>query len=216
MFGPILVPSFLALLLSSTLLSVGRAAEKTDAGEKPAYVPTTTIDADISLDHLGILVKPLTKSELEVEADAWFELLRRKARQIAAVQLGVKIANEAIEADDQDAAAAAVDAAESVAEKAAAESQAAEEDLSDQAQRQLGVGEAELSANDADDASDSGPDGQEGSESGADEPAAGKKEELLANVTQLQEERTALSDRLEIVLDSLAEKGGDDQEYRSY
>src|SRR6056297_2637407 len=42
------------------------------------------------------------------------------------------------------------------------------------------------------------------------------KDQLSVNVNELQDQRTALGDRLVIVLDSLEAKGGDVQEYRQY
>ena len=68
--------------------------------DKPAHEPITTVDPEIPVDHLEVWVKPLTRSELQVEADAWFELLRQKSRQIAAARLGVKMTNEALTAAD--------------------------------------------------------------------------------------------------------------------
>ncbi len=45
---------------------------------------------------------------------------------------------------------------------------------------------------------------------------AEKKDQLLVAVTGLQEERTALTDRLEVVLASLELKGGKVEQYRTY
>ncbi|MEQ9066254.1 MAG: mechanosensitive ion channel family protein, partial [Gimesia chilikensis] len=42
------------------------------------------------------------------------------------------------------------------------------------------------------------------------------KAAFLKNINRLQDERTALSDRLEVVLTSLAAKGGDVETYRKY
>ncbi len=51
---------------------------------------------------------------------------------------------------------------------------------------------------------------------GATKQVAGKKEELLADVTNLQDERAALADRLQVVLDSFKAKGGEVAEYETY
>ncbi len=172
---------------------------------------------------MRILIKPLTKSELEVEADAWFELLRQKARQIAAVQLGVKKTNEALSADDAGQAAKALKAAESVEKKAAEEAEAVERELKETAEGELGVGEggfatpqsgqAESSTSETKAAGDRTKSAQGGDVAGV---ASAKKDSLLANVNDLQEERTALADRLEAVLDSLEAKGGEVDTYRDY
>jgi len=48
------------------------------------------------------------------------------------------------------------------------------------------------------------------------ESATAMKDQLLVNVNELQDQRTALRDRLVIVLESLEAKGGDVEEYRQY
>ena len=45
------------------------------------------------LDQLVLLVKPLTLSELEIEAAAWFLLLREKAQHIAETEISIKLEN---------------------------------------------------------------------------------------------------------------------------
>jgi len=121
---------------------------------------TTTVDPLIPLGQLKILVKPLTKSDLEVEANAWMKLLRQKAQQVAAVRLTV--------------------------------------------QREKRVVHAEAN---------SAPEVASGETNGL---AGAEKKKLLRAVNELQEERTALADRLEVVLRSLEAKGGDVKQYRDY
>ena len=132
-----------------------RAAETTD---QPEYQAVSTASEDIPLDELGILVKPLTKTELQGEAESWFDLLRQKARQLAAVRLEAKEQSKKLAAEGEAAAAT---------EEVAAE-------------------------------------------------AAEAKQELLDKVTDLQNERVALSDRLQVVVDALGEKGGEVEEYETY
>jgi small conductance mechanosensitive channel len=59
-----------------------------DAPPKPQ--PTTTSDAVIALDELKLLLVPLTKDELIVEAEGWVGLVKGKAQQIAHGEIGVK------------------------------------------------------------------------------------------------------------------------------
>lgn len=194
--------------------------------------PFTTIDPTIPLDQLKIMVRPLTRQELQVEADAWFKLLRNKARQIAAARLGVKKTNEAISTDDDQQALESLKKAESVQKTADKMAKETEEDLVKKAQENLGVDVAVDAAK---------PDQTEAEKTTAEEQVAGSsetddtgkatapevdstpthtaevmKEQFLVNLTKLQDERTALSDRLEIVLTSLALKGGDVETYRKY
>ena len=57
---------------------------------------TTTIDPSIAADELSILLVPMTKEELFIEADAWLLLLRDVAKQISIAQLRVKKTNTKI------------------------------------------------------------------------------------------------------------------------
>ena len=217
--------ALLLVLLSGLLmyLSVGSdlAIAANESDEKSTYEPTTTFDPQVPIDQLRVLVKPLTKSELESEAGAWFELLRQKARQIAAVQLGVKKTNEAMASESSDQAKAAVRAAHAVETQASLSTDAAEENQrSGKARQQLSVEQF--------DSPELAPEGTVKNERVKVEPptdadlaevaeiAADTKEELLTDVTDLNEQRTALADRLEVVLTSLEAKGGEVSEYRDY
>ncbi|QDU75097.1 Small-conductance mechanosensitive channel [Bremerella volcania] len=181
--------------------------------EKPAeeqYVPITTVDPRVPVDQLRVMVKPLTKQELEGEAAAWFKLLTTKARQIAAVQLGVKKTNEAMAAGDVEAAKESLLEAKNVKQIAEEKAKATEKEIIDAAQEELGIEGKEAAQQDEAEA-----------ENNAEDPmdvnaAADTKGKLLEDVTVLQDERTALSDRLEIVLLSLERKGGEVEEYRKY
>lgn len=197
--------------------------------------PVTTIDPTIPLDQLKIMVRPLTKQELQVEADAWFKLLQNKARQIAAARLGVKKTNEAISTSDDRAALESLKKAESVQKTADKLAKKTEDELVKSAQENLGVDVAVDAAKpDQSDAAPITTDAEpvaSSSENGDTEKATSPevdsnstptqaaevmKEQFLVNLTKLQDERTALSDRLEIVLTSLALKGGDVESYRKY
>lgn len=190
--------------------------------------PVTTIDPLVPLDQLRIMVRPLTKEELQVEANAWFELLRNKARQIAAARLGVKKTNEAIASDDSQQALDSLKKAETVQQMADEKARQTEEELKKKAEENLGVDVAvdaskpdPSSAAEATAATEEQPEQTSVSESPTDaatmnQSAAAMKAAFLQNINRLQDERTALSDRLEIILTSLAAKGGDVETYRKY
>ena len=72
-------------------------AEEQSPGPPPAEEPATTGNPDIPVDELGLLLKPLTKSQLLVEAQAWQTLVRAKAEQIAEAEISVKRQNLEIE-----------------------------------------------------------------------------------------------------------------------
>ena len=76
------------------------------------------------VDQLELLVTPLTLEELQVEAAAWFLILREKVQEISQVEIVIRRQNAAIEARE----AAAVAIAE--AETQLAEAEAAREGLS--------------------------------------------------------------------------------------
>jgi small conductance mechanosensitive channel len=77
-----------ALATVLTALPVRAQGEGAEAATSPS--PSTTSDPDIPTDHLKLLVRPLTKEELVVEADGWRDLLKAKVREIAIHQIAVK------------------------------------------------------------------------------------------------------------------------------
>jgi len=63
---------------------------------------STTADPEISLNELRLLVKPLTKPELESEAEVWQGLLKAKVKEISDAEIAIKRQNqEAKEALDR-------------------------------------------------------------------------------------------------------------------
>lgn len=259
------------ILLWITATALGQSSSGDTASEHgaapPAYSAHTAIDPRVPQDQLRVMVKPLTKSELQVEADAWFKLLRAKAREIAGVRMGVKKTNEALGTDDDQAAKETLSVAESITKKVTDESQAEEDEVTSLAQENLGIddgeddtpAEAQTPADDeteteaggtdssaqpaavneaavADESAQPAPpaDSAAGAEPSAEvQPSAEVhasaevqpstvdsanrlRGEMLTTITKLQDQRTALSDRLGIVLDSLEAKGGDVEEYRLY
>ena len=76
-----------------------------------SYKASTTTELKIPIDHLEVIVKPLTVDELKVEAEAWIELLKEKLRKISDAELAVKKKREQIEKAEE-AADAAVEAKE--------------------------------------------------------------------------------------------------------
>ncbi|MHC4558895.1 MAG: mechanosensitive ion channel family protein [Planctomycetota bacterium] len=51
------------------------------------YIATTISDPQIPVEDLVLLLKPLTKDELVVEAQAWLELLKEKVKEISALEI---------------------------------------------------------------------------------------------------------------------------------
>lgn len=87
--------SLLTAVTLGLLNAAGSSSAAEETADQPKAKPMTTVDKAIPIEQLRVMVKPLTKAELQVETDGWFDLLCQKARQIAAAQLGVKKTNEA-------------------------------------------------------------------------------------------------------------------------
>lgn len=298
-------------LLALVVLSHGAAQAESPAAPSaasgtestaPEPAPTTAADPGIALDDLEIMLEPLTRAEVAVEAKAWFALLRAKVSEISLAELAVhrknrEIAQLAKEKAAGDAVAKAAQEAKSkdgstdttAAERAAAAERlaAAQKDLAETVdsaekqaasdQQQASTAASVASAKTAEAAKVSSAVGEvaaktaggmdpvaaaveqkatapgaapevaasiakeaavpsaEGSGSGlsaeqtsnkavqlsekASEATGAKTDVKVALVdlsTQLTSERTALADRLKLVLDKWELKGGDPAEYRQY
>ncbi len=122
------------------------AAQAAGTAEQPSpgAEATTTRAPEIPLDELELLVQPLTREDLEVEAKAWMGLLKTKAEEISRTEIAIKYQTEGIERAEDVAEAAteaseALEAAVEAAEEAAVEEAAAEEAAAEEA----AAGEAE-------------------------------------------------------------------------
>jgi small conductance mechanosensitive channel len=76
-------------------------AEETAESKKAS--PVTTANPAIPVEELELLLKPLTKKQLLIEADAWQAIVQKKAEQISKAEIMVKRLNEEIENKDQKA-----------------------------------------------------------------------------------------------------------------
>jgi small conductance mechanosensitive channel len=70
----------LLIVLSFMPITLGQEAEQ-------AYTATTASDPQIPVGDLELLLKPLTKSELVVEAEAWLQLLKNKVKEISTAEI---------------------------------------------------------------------------------------------------------------------------------
>jgi small conductance mechanosensitive channel len=260
-------------LISAYILSPVRVIQSAE-NSSDSYVSVTTSDINIPLDQLQWLVKPLTKEELNDEAEAWQSILKQKVKEISAAEISVKRQNEQIEKSEDVADAAkeageAAKEAEEIQQKAAGQgdtttaekaAEAAEEALKKVEETKKAVEEvnkAEATAQNDEisriaqqvvqqvqeqkieegrSAADAQTTGEvaisdintqalppsENLESVAQEAQvkaeteAEQKTELLATLTELRTDRTALIERFNVVLDELKAKGGDVEEYVKY
>lgn len=107
--GLLLIP-FLAVASVNLALQPCRAQEEA-AKEAVKKNPVTTVDSTIPVAHLEVLLKPLTKEELVVEADGWRDLLKAKLTEIGQQQIAFHLQQEVGGDRTADAGAEDVEAA---------------------------------------------------------------------------------------------------------
>ncbi|MDL1963153.1 MAG: mechanosensitive ion channel [Deltaproteobacteria bacterium] len=250
------------------------------AEEAPSMAGTavSAMEPGIPLDQLELMLKPLTKTELVIEVDAWLQILKAKVKQISDAEIAVKKKNDQIAKAEEVAAAAreagkaaeearkaretasreggldtakkAAEAAKVAEEKVAEVKKVAEEagkaekqteadkairaatedalkkaaekaEETDSAHRvpapeanKLNAGAKVLKSKDAKE-----PDKLQEVAEAAKAAAGGEAEvkiKLLKNITELRNERTALIDRMNVVLNELEKKGGEVEDYSKY
>jgi len=181
----------------------------------------TSNDPKVDVKILAYQVKPLTKCELEAEAQAWQLLLKAKVEEISNAEVAAiykkeeikkaKVVEDALEdikkakeeADTEETKEAAMEAKEALKEAKLAEKKLAQDKT-----LQKAVEAAKTKAK------------QEGEAiSTADKTTEAKadvKTALIKHVTSLMAERTALIDRCNVVLTELTAKGGETKEYDTY
>ena len=102
----------LILILTLGLNTVASSAEK-EAGKA-----TTTGDPDIPSDELELLLRPLTRAELETETQGWLKLLKSKITEISEAEIGTKYKRTELQyADDMQAALDEVEQAKQKADE---------------------------------------------------------------------------------------------------
>ncbi len=170
------------------------AAERAE----PPPQPVTTNDPTIPADQLRLLVQPLTKDELLIEADGWQGLVQDKAKQIADVDIQLRRYTAALNAitaakDANEAAAAAISEAEQALATARgagdAEAITAAEDALEAARTAATEAEQEVAV-----------------ASEADIPEEAEREKLAERGVELRNERSLLVDNLTAVVDDLFAK----------
>ena len=177
-------------------------------------------DVKVPLEVLSQRVKPLTKCELEAEAQAWLLLLKKKVTEISNAEVAAIYKKQEIEKasevestleDAEKAKNATPEAAQEAARKAEQALKAAQ-DAATTSSRDASVRAAITAAQRK--AKEQGqPAGAADTTSQAQEDI---KTALIKHATDLVAERTALVDRFNIVLDELNAKGGDSGEYDKY
>ena len=175
------------------LVIVSNSAFAADCSTDVAAV--TNKDANISVTELAYRVKPLTKCELEAEAQAWLLLLKKKVSEISNAHVAViykEIELEKVANNPGDKKALL----------------AAERRSLQDASVQKAIKAAEVEVK------------REGGSISAAEKTPARKEEikiaLIKHASVLAGERTLLVDRFNVVLNEFADKGGKADEYTTY
>jgi len=204
--------------------------------KKDAPTALTTTDPNVDLGDLKLMIEPLSRAQLEAEAEGWTALLRAKVAEISSAELAVRRKNREIAALKDSKAAAekaaaetstkAVEKGEAAAAKPAAPNakpaQSAEENKKPAVM--LAAGEKDsikrvAAQTPAAAAGASKPEKAEAAAAKTDEAAAAKtdaKVQLVEYSTKLVSERTGIIDRLKIVLDEIDLEGGDTKAARAY
>ncbi len=204
------------LVISIILIPVESFAE-----ECPEDIKAVTADdAGIPEAVLDLRVKPLTRCELEAEAQAWLLLLQQKVAEISNAEVAAFYKKEEIKTTEK-------------AEKALEEVQEARE-KADTEEAQEATEEAEAALKEAQDTEKKSVQDsavqeaikaaetkvkEKGKAVVAEDKTEAKAElktALIKHVTDLTAERTALIDRFNVVLAELEIKGGDTAEYDTY
>jgi len=151
----------------------------------------TNKDANISVEELAYRVKPLTKCELEVEAQAWLLLLKKKVTEISNAHVAALYKEREIKKV-----------------KNTPGNKESEQKSVQDASVKKAIKSAEITVK-----------GEGGSVSIPDKTPADKEETktaLIKHATVLAGERTILIDRFNVVLNELTAKGGKADEYTTY
>lgn len=131
----IFAASVIALTTATALPAIPQEAEESEE-PKPVLVKSTIVgdvdpsqattveDLTIPTDQLKFLVQPLTLEELQIEAAAWFLLLKNKVEEISITEVAIRRENAVIQ--QQEEAAQAVEEARTKLTEAEAALEAAE------------------------------------------------------------------------------------------
>jgi len=190
--------------MRSLVLMLGLAFAVT-CNAQDAYEAITTKDPGVPVEHLDLLLTPLRLEELQVEAEAWLDLVQAKAREISKVEIAAARKRREI--------SAAEDAAESVREArealAAAEGEA-ETDAAEKLEQAAGAVDAAKQEEEAMGADDGAAEqAAEAAAIAAEKRAINTEESVSASVSlETEADATALGQAEEAVTHAVEAKTG--------
>ncbi len=163
------------------------------------YEASTTSDPTIDIENLKLLLRPLTKDELAVEAEAWRDLVKAKVHEISMA----KIESKQIK---QDIRQVKEESKESIAELKQASQDTKAEATTEETGIVTPVEDAPVeTAKDVEEAA-----------AAEIEEHKDLKQELDNKIALLEEEKAGQINRMNEVLAGLELKGGDIEEYKKY
>ena len=198
------------------------AAKPTGEDMDPATTKAVTVNPNVTTAHLKLFVKPLTVAELEVEAKGWQNLLKTNVENITTIHLRIEQITEQI-SKLKDANAREPEQASSPAPTEASDDDKSE-NLATSNQQNPDPG----TSNSTPPVPPFSPTGTQSTEASANESAphssqaptveslSEQRDQLSSQLTELTLKKTEISQKFEVVLASLALKGGDPTPYRKY
>ena len=181
----------------------------------------TNTDVKVPVEVLEFRVKPLTKCELEAEAQAWLLLLQAKVAEISNTEIAAIYKKEEIKKakEMEDALEDAEEAKEEADREETKEATQEAKQVMKEAKEAEKKATQDTAVQDAIEAAKSKAEEEGEAVTATDKTAEAKadvKTALIKHVTDLRADRTALIDRLNVVLAELAAKGGESGEYDAY
>ncbi len=200
--------SVIALLLSTNVFAADCA---------PDIKAVTDKDAKVMVEVLTYRVKPLTKCELEAEAQAWILLLKEKVAEISSANVAAFYKKKEIK-KSKEVEAALEDVKETKEADREKTNEAAKQVLKEATEAESKITQdktlqkaVEAAKNKAKEDGETIVTADKSKEAKTDIKTA-----LIKHITELTAERTALIDRLKVILTELNAKGGETKEYDTY
>lgn len=205
---------FLVISFSSGALL---AADECPAGIKPQ----SASNEEIPVGELELRIKPLTRCELQTEAEAWLLILKEKVTEISNAEIAVQYKSEEVEKAKEvekaleDVEEAKEESDQDEAREAKQEAKAALKESREAEKKAIQEQSVQKAIDAARDKAEQEGEAEKLKE-GTAEAKSGMKKALLVHVTDLIAERTALIDRFNAVLTEFKAKGGETEEYDAY
>jgi small conductance mechanosensitive channel len=209
---------FRVLALTLFVSGAALAADECPSGIKAQ----TTADTAVPVGELELRLKPLTRCELRAEADAWLLVLKNKVTEISNAEIAVQYKTEELKKAEEaekaleDVKEAKADSDQEEVKEASQDAQVALKEAKEAEQKATKEASVKEAMDVALEKAEKEGEAEGLKDDHTAEAKSGMKKALLAHVTDLTAERTALIDRFNVVLAELKAKGGEPKEYETY